>query len=137
MTESSAFRIVARPRAWWPVTWDGVTEDGDIVTNRIELRFWRMKQPEYIEALQASDDVRDEMMKAAAAGEVQRVPQIQAAYVSRIACDWRGVELENGEMLKWSDENLTMLMHETGLFDRVLTAFQACNLASKEAREGN
>ena len=38
-----AYRIVKAAQAWWPVEWQGVTDDGSIVTNRIEMRFRLLK----------------------------------------------------------------------------------------------
>ena len=33
------FKIVASPRAWWPVVFAGVTEEGAIIENRFQMRF--------------------------------------------------------------------------------------------------
>ena len=49
------FKIVKQPRAWWPVAWPGVAEDGGIVDNRIELRMRLLKVDE------AGQFIRDAM----------------------------------------------------------------------------
>ena len=33
------YKIVKEPRAWWPVEFKGVSEDGTVVTNQVELKF--------------------------------------------------------------------------------------------------
>lgn len=126
------FRIVKEPRAWWPVTWNGVDEDGKLVENRIELRFRLLK----VDA--AAAFIRD----VVEAGKIEAeegadLPGTYAALVGRIADDWRGVGAENGEPLPWAPENLRLLMNEGGLFTHVFAAFRACLAAAPKAREGN
>lgn len=126
------FRIVKEPKAWWPVTWQGVAEDGSLVENKIELRFRMLK----VDA--AAAFIRD--VVAASETEAEPGADLPATYaglIARIADDWRGVGAENGEPLPWSIENLRLLMNEGGLFTHVFAAFRACLAAAPKAREGN
>lgn len=126
------FRIVKEPRAWWPVVWTGVAEDGSLVENRIELRFKLLKvdaTAAFVREVRAiSDAERDEDAD---------LPALYAEAVLRVADDWRGVGAENGEPLPWTLENLKLLMNEGGLFTHVFNAFRACLAAAPKAREGN
>lgn len=126
------FRIVKQPRAWWPVTWRGVAEDGSVVDHRIELRFRLLKVDA---AALFIRDVIDAQAREAEPGT--DLPGMYADLVARIADDWRGVGAENGEPLPWSPENLRLLMNEGGMFTHVFAAFRACLAGEPEVRRGN
>lgn len=151
------YRIVKSAQAWWPVEWQGVTDDGEIVTNRIELRFRLLK----VDAGMAF--IRD--VETAQEQEQEKgvdLPALYAGLIQRIASDWRGVEAENGDPLRWDGRaldviaaaaregatpteieaakagpNLCLLMNETSLFTAVIHAFRACLSARKDIRSGN
>lgn len=126
------FTLVKAARAWWPVEWDGVAEDGAIVSNKIEMRFRLIKLDEA--ALFARDAL------AAQAKEQEDGADLAAIYVglvSRIADDWRGVNAENGDALPWTPDNLKLLMNEPGLFTVTFDAFRRCLAAAPKVREGN
>lgn len=157
------YRIVSQPRAWWPVEWPGVAEDGAIVTNRIDLRFHLLK----VDA--GADFVRDvEEARRRETEDGVDLPLLYAGLVQRIAGDWRGIEAENGEPLRWdgaslaaiaaaakldADDtsaaaeatraaaapgpNLRALLNEPGLFARVFESFRAALNARPKLREGN
>lgn len=129
---TAPFKIVRQPRAWWPVTWPGVTEDGEIVENRIELRFRLLKV----------DEAAGFLTDAIEAGERENergvdLPKLYADLVVRIADDWRNVHAENGEKLPWTPENLRLLLNETGMFRHVFRAFRGCLAGQAETRAGN
>lgn len=127
-----AFTIVAKPRAWWPVTWSGVSEAGDIVENSIELRFHLLK----VDA--AAAFIRDVVAAQEREGEDGLdLADLYAALVERIADDWRGVHAENGDILPWTPAHLRLLMNEGRLFYHVFAAFRACLAAAPETRAGN
>ena len=126
------FTIVKHSRAWWPVKWNGVAEDGTIVENAIELRFRRTKVDEsaaFIRDVVAAQDKEGE--------EGVDLPALYVGFVQRIADDWRGVLAENGEPLPWSDSNLYLLMNEGGLFHRTFNAWRDCLAAEPGIRAGN
>lgn len=127
-----SFRIVKQPRAWWPVVWNGVAEDGSIVENRIELRFQLLK----VDA--AAAFIRDVVSARESEGsEGADLPAIYTGLVQRIADDWRGVLAENDTPLPWSAENLKLLMNEGGMFIHVFEAFRECLAGQPKLRQGN
>lgn len=126
------FRIVKQPRAWFPVVWDGLDEDGNVVENRIEMRFLLLK----VDA--AAEFIRDVVAFSAKEGEPDvDVPQGYADLIGRISDDWRGVGAENGEPLPFTPENLRLLMNEGGMFTHVFNAFRSALAGQGKAREGN
>lgn len=126
------FKIVKQPRAWWPVEWKGVAEDGTLVDNRIELRFHLLK----VDA--AAVFVRRVVEAQGREGEAEvDLAGVYAELVATIADDWRGVHAENGDPLPWTPENLRLLMNEGGLFMAVFRAFRACLSAEQDIRSGN
>jgi hypothetical protein len=129
---SSPFRIVKQPRAWWPVVWSGVAEDGTLVDNRIELRFRILK----VDA--AAGFMRDVVETTQREVEADvNLPDLYAGLVERIADDWRHVAAENGEVLPWTPENLRLLMNEGGMFRTIFRAWQACLAGERDRHEGN
>lgn len=126
------FKIVKQPRAWWPVAWPGVAEDGALVDNRIELRMRLLKVDE------SAAFIRDAMQAAdREGGEDVDLAAVYAGLVTRIADDWRNVHAENGEPLPWSEANVRLLMNEPNMFTHVFRAFRACLSGRAEVREGN
>lgn len=145
------FRIVKQPRAWWPVQIDGLNEDGSPVTFEMRFRFLILK----VDA--AAAFMRD--VVEATTREVDPDVNLSALYaelVARIADDWAGVSLENGEPLRWDvpegwrtdvdaqgmrkplvAPNLLMLMNEGGMFRRIFDAWRACLAGERERHEGN
>lgn len=150
-SKPSPFKIVKQPRAWWPVTFSGVTEDGAIVENAFELRMLLLKDDAFAEFLWDAQEAADAELARGAdrAG-------LYAPLVARIADDWRGVHAENDEPLRWdvpagwrddkdgdgrrrplNAPNLRLLMNEPGMFTHVVRAFRACQAAQPQVREGN
>jgi hypothetical protein len=135
-------KIVSNPRAWWPVVFPGVTEEGEVVENRCEFRFLLLDEDAAValskeaNALAASADDRHE-----AASEEERkhfLSSLYAELVMRVATDWRGVEAENGEPLKFETENVRKLMAMPGdVFIATVRAWSACRAGRKDTRAGN
>lgn len=90
------YRIVRSQRAWWPVEFPGVTEDGEIVGNKIEMRFHQMK-------VDTGASFLREVLAAEQREMVEGVDAvgIYSGLVARMADDWRGLEAENGEPMKF------------------------------------
>lgn len=98
-----AFKIVKQPRAWWPVEFPGVAEDGSIVTNKFEVQFNLLK-------VDAAAEWMMEMLSVAQ-GETKNIgrdgkllPDIYAGQVARVANNWRGIEAENGDPLAYDGD---------------------------------
>lgn len=128
----TGFRIVKEARAWWPVTWDGLAEDGSTVANTIELRFRQMKTD-------AAAAFGREVAEARATEQAEGadLPGLYADLTLKMADDWRGVAAENGEALPFTPENVRLLMNEFGLFGHVFEAFRDCLARRRETRAGN
>ncbi|HEU4958963.1 MAG TPA: histidine kinase [Sphingomonas sp.] len=131
------YRIVKQAQAWWPVEWDGVAEDGTIVTNRIEMRFRLLKVADSAGIIRDAAQLREREQEAMKAGKETDLAALYAELVERIATDWRGVEAENGEPLPWQAANVALLMNEPGLFGHVVEAFRGCLSARPQIRAGN
>ncbi len=145
------YRIVSQPRAWSPVTFPCVMEDGTVQEFVIELRFRLLK----VDAAAAfiAEVVRVQALEAeGGADQAQRYTEL----VAQIATDWRGVHAENGDALRfdvpenWLTDvdadgqrkplvapNLRSLMNEGGMFIHIFNAFRACLAGQPKARAGN
>lgn len=117
------FRIVAEPKAWWPVTWPGVAEDGKIIENKIEMRFLLLKVDAGVEMMRAANAAKE---KTAASEDRVIVSREFAKALKPFVRDWRGVAAENGEPLPFNDDNLALLMNEPGVFEKTLEAYRDC-----------
>lgn len=128
------YKIVKERRAWWPVSWPGVTEDGAVVTNRIELRFRVHKVEEAYQLAREFDSLQLDVPEGDGG---QALVSAYARLVERMADNWRGVEAENGDPLPFATENVALLMNEPGVFNAVFAAWTDCINAREEAKAGN
>ena len=126
------FRIVKEARAWWPVTWEGLAEDGSPVPNRIELRFRQMKTDAASAFARRVAEAREQEQDPAA-----DLPTLYGELVREMADDWRLVAAENGEPLPFTPDHVRSLMNEFGMFTHVFEAFRDCLARRRETREGN
>lgn len=145
------YRIVAQPRAWTPVTFPCVMEDGNVQTFTIELRFRLLK----VDAATAfiSEVVRVQALENEAGADHA---QLYSELVAQIATDWRGVHAENGDALRfdvpenWLTDldangqrkpliapNLRSLLNEGSMFIHIFDAFRACLAGQPRTRAGN
>lgn len=128
-----AFKIVSQPRAWWPVEFPGVTEDGEVVSNSFRMRFRLLDQDEQAE-------LEGAVIKMAGAGDLASAPpsQVAADIVMKIAEDWEGVTVDDGseagKSLPFNAENVATLMNVPNVADGVMRAYRACRAGG---REGN
>lgn len=126
-----AYRIVPQRRAWWPVTFPGVSEEGEIVENRFEMRFHILDEDAHL-AL-----IRDAAALGSGETDAQDFGGAALPFVQRMADNWRGVEAENGEALPWTGENIALLVKQPGVWPAVARGYAACRKAEPEIREGN
>lgn len=121
-----AYKIVKQPRAWWPVTFAGVTEEGEIITNSFKMRFRILDEDEQAELM------KDET-------PIEGLPSEQAAAaVLKIAEDWQGVTeddgSEAGRSLPFTPENLAMLLKVPNVAIGIAAAYRDCRAG---IRKGN
>lgn len=136
------FRIVNERLAWWSVTFPGVAEDGEVVENRIELRFRILDEDEFPEFMVKLTDTaalaNPAVADAAASGEAPEAPSVLAArLLAPIVRDWRGVASENGEALPYSEETFRLLLRQPGVSGAVGRAYINCRNATPDIRAGN
>ena len=134
------FKIVASPRAWWPVVFAGVTEEGAIIENRFQMRFALLDEDAH-QALMV--EARDLLTRDGedADGAALLFSQIAADFVVRIAEDWREVVIDNGtkegDPLPWSRENLPIVLRQPNVFRAVISAYRDCRDGREAIRSGN
>jgi hypothetical protein len=158
------YKVVQGRRAWWPVTFNGVTEEGRVVENKIELRFHIHDEDEFTEVMfqfsrlqpraeelalaeieapaaeaasEAAGEARDVDAEARQIVERKILGRLYAEFVKRIAVDWRGIGFENGDPMKFEDENLQLVMVQPGVFGACVLAYQKCRKGEKGVRSGN
>lgn len=138
------YKLVKEPRAWWPVVWNGVAEDGAIVENKIELRFVLHSEDEFarlaVDGVKLGQRAGDELAAAADADAGPEAPlsTLYAGFVRKIAVDWRGVGAENGEPLKFDEPGaLEQLLNVPGVFKAAVEAYGRCRAGEKDVRRGN
>jgi hypothetical protein len=104
------FRIVNERLAWWPVTFPGVSEDGSVIENRIELRFRILDDDEFPDFLVKLTDVaamaNPAIADAATSGEAPPAPAFWrpgcspncARLARRGRRKWRSLVLQRGHL---------------------------------------
>lgn len=131
------FKLVDAPRAWFPVIWPGVTEDGKTVENRIEMRFRILSVNEGLKLLQDIQMGREKAVDEANDGKDVDLAELFAAWVMRFVENWRDLHGEDGKPLAWNAANLRLFMNVPGIFDAVLAAYKQCASGAAERRLGN
>ena len=131
------FTIVQKPRAWWPVTFLGVTEDGEVVTNKIEMNFFIMKIDELADFNRKKVEMSAEIEERLGAEDELTASRVGVELVKLIAGNWRGVAAEGVGEIPWNDENLRMLLDVTNALDGVIDAWSDCMAARQKVHEGN
>lgn len=125
-----SYCIVSQPRAWWPVIFPGVTEDGQVIENRFELRFFIHDEDRALELAKEADEYDT-------AREDLALSEKAALFAEKLASDWRDVLAENKEPLPWNSENLRLLVKQPGVFKAICRAWISCRNATPEIRQGN
>lgn len=126
------FRLMSERTAWWPVVFAGVSEEGEVVENRIELRFRILGEDEFA-AFQARAGEMDLGDAAAGAPVSARVCEV----LLPIVADWRGVGAENGEALPFHADAFARLINLPNVGAAIGRAYTACRTAQPETRTGN
>lgn len=127
------FKIVAERTAWQPVTFPGLTEDGEGVENEIEMQFKLLTSDENLDFF---GEVSDFKVTLSDHHEMPR--SVRAAkLMSQIVRDWRGVGEANGDPIKFSEEALARFFNVPATFEAVLRAYAQAVNGGKDARAGN
>lgn len=132
-----AYVIVSQPRAWWPIRFNGVTEDGEIVTNEIRGRFNILDEDAYVEF---RDDVAQATGALAAAtsdDERRKLSEILSPFFMRILEDWEHVVEEDKSSVPFSQSNLERMLRVPNFASGVSAAHVEVRAADPELRKGN
>ncbi|WP_289145035.1 hypothetical protein [uncultured Sphingobium sp.] len=138
------FKVISETLVWWPVLFAGVTEEGEVVENKIEMRF-RILDEDAIDDFVRSTNLILSPPKSPDApdGGVEReverrIPSEQMQRgLSPIVCDWRMVAAANGELLPFNEGNFRALLRVPNVFQAILAAYAACRAGRAEIRAGN
>lgn len=131
-----AYKIVSQPKAWWPVRFKGVTEDGEVVENVFEMRFIILDEDANI---QLERDIRE--IATSAEAEKKSLSEIGAPIIERIADDWRGVTeddgTEGGRSLPYISENLKRMLRVPNVLGAIAQAYREARAGEPARRLGN
>lgn len=134
-----AYKIVSQAKAWWPIRWGGVTDDGAIVENEIEGRFIILDEDEF---QQFEEDIADIGSELAAVGddkrpeERQRLSELLSPFILRILENWKDVTDEEGEV-PFSKSSLERMLRVPNFAAGVAESYRKCRKAEPERRKGN
>lgn len=136
------FKIIAEPLVWWPVTFPGVTDEGEVVENKIEMRFVVLDE----DAMEAFSIATGKLLASKLTDDNQEIlaPEdrptsstVAQQALQPIVRDWRGVGAENGEPLPYNADNFRALLRVPNVFTAILRAYGACRAGRAEVRSGN
>lgn len=134
------FRLVPRRTAWWPVRFGGVTEDGKIVENEVELRFVILDEDQIVEFYARLEKANEDAASSTGlSGDAGPLSQAVAALprMLEIVEDWRKVGDENGKALPFSPDNFLQFMKVPNVPMAIGAAYRDCRNAVPDARAGN
>ena len=136
-----AYKIVSQAKAWWPIRFNGVTEDGEIVVNEIKGRFIILDEDEF---MQFKGDVAKVGVALAAADnpdDRKALSKVLSPFILRILEDWQGVteddDTEAGRSVPFNQGNLERMLRIPNFAAAVTEANRAVRAAEPEQRKGN
>lgn len=131
-----SYKIGSQSKAWWPIRFKGVTEDGAVVDNEIRGRFRILDEDENL-ALEA--DIAK--VREATAGDAVSLSDTLAPLIERFLEDWQGVLEDDGtsegRAVPFNTENLKRMLRVPNFAAGVGTAFREARAGEPERRRGN
>lgn len=134
------FKLVEERRAWQPVTFPGLTEEGERVNNQVEMQFVLLSTDANLKLMQEAG----QMTVDTGAGEGEEgaadsrtISEVMASFGMKIVRDWRGVAEENDDPIKFSEANLARFFNVPGTFEAMLRAYREATTGGKDARAKN
>lgn len=130
-----AYKIGSQTRAWWPIRFNGVTEEGETVVNEIKGRFKILDEEENLAVERA-------LIEASTAGapDGQLVATL-APLVERFLEDWRDVLRDDGtpdgESVPFGRDGLIDMLKVPNFAGAVMTAYRAARAGEPVVRRGN
>jgi hypothetical protein len=135
------FKVVPEILVWWPVLFAGVTEDGAVIENKIELRF-RILDEDAIDDFARTTNLilagKQEADDADKAPVDRPTPSVlMQRGLMPIVSDWRLVAGANGEAWPFNEANFATLLRVPNVFPSILSAYADCRAGRAEVRAGN
>lgn len=138
------FKVISETLVWWPVLFAGVTEEGQVVENKIEVRFRILDEDAIDDFVRATSLIlsppkaKNADDGAAATLADRPAPSfLMQRCLSSIVCDWRMVAGANGEAMPFNEDNFCALLRVPNVFPAILAAYAACRAGRAETRTGN
>lgn len=136
------FKVVTETLVWWPVTFPGVTEEGEIVENKIEMRFVVLDEDAIDDFKRTTAVVLAGQSEEGGDQDVQvdaerRPSALMQRTLAPIVRDWRLVAGANGEPMPFNTDNFRALLRVPNIFAAILAAYGACRAGRAEVRAGN
>ena len=134
------FKLVEERRAWQPVTFPGLTEEGETVENKVEMQFVLLSTDANQTLLEEARDLTGGAPAEAGEGGAnadETMSETMARFGMKIIRDWRGVHEANDDPIKFSAANLARLFNVPGVFEATLVAYRNACAGGKDARAGN
>lgn len=136
-----AYKIVEQAKAWWPIRFNGVTEDGEIVVNEIKGRFIILDEDEFMEFKGDVAEVGVALAAAKNPAERRKLSKVLSPFILRILEDWQDVTEDDGtdagRSVPFSKDNLERMLRIPNFAAAVTEANRAVRAAEPEQRKGN
>lgn len=136
-----AYKIVSQAKAWWPIRFNGVTEDGEIVVNEIRGRFIILDEDEFIDFNRDVAKVGSQLAETDHPEDRKALSAVLSPFILRILEDWQDVVeddgSEAGRALPFTKENLERMLRVPNFATGITEASRAVRAAQPEHRKGN
>lgn len=136
-----AYKIVEQAKAWWPIRWNGVTEDGAIVDIEIRGRFVILDEDAFLEFNEDVAKVSLELAETGSETERKKLSEVISPFYLRILEDWQNVTeddgSETGRAVPFNKANLERMLRVPNFAAGVTESYQRLRKAQPEQRKGN
>lgn len=134
------FKLVEERRAWQPVTFPGLTEEGERVENQVEMQFVLLSTDANLKLMQEAGAMTIDTTTGAGAGAGtggKTLSEVMAAFGMKILRDWKGVGEANGDPIKFGEQALARFFNVPGTFEAMLRAYREATSGGKDGRAKN
>ncbi len=136
-----AYKIVSQPRAWWPIQFNGVTEDGEVVSYEIRGRFIILDEDEFFQFNEDVVNVATALTEAESPEDRKTLSSVLSPFILRILEDWQGVTeddgSEAGRSIPFGKDGLERMLRVPNFATGVTDSYRKLRAAQPEQRKGN
>lgn len=133
-----AYKIVSQAKAWWPIRFNGLTEDGETVVNEVQGRFIILDEDEF---QQFETDVSTLQTAIVDPDGSKKMSELLSPFFMRILEDWKDVVeddgTETGKSVPFTEANLQRMLRVPNFATAASVAFREARKAEPKRREGN